>query len=220
MTLSELKRLTEIGEGLHLEFKLRLPRAEKIVREVVGFANTRGGKVLVGVDDDGAIKGVKDVQEELFVLDTTLASYCHPTPAYSVERVPVTRKREVIVIDVPPSPDKPHFLVLEQNGNRQRTAFIRIRDQVIEASREMVRLMKLDDDTKDVKFEYGKKEHTLMNYLDRFERITVAQFARVANIPKRRAAQTLVLLTRANVLRIHPDEKQDYFTLAYDLDQV
>jgi sulfite reductase beta subunit-like hemoprotein len=55
----------------------------------------------------------------------------------------------------------------------------------------------------------------LMRYLDNYGRITVKQFASLANISDRSASRTLVLLTRANVLRLHADHRHDYFTLAY-----
>ena len=77
-------------------------------------------------------------------------------------------------------------------------------------------MMKHERDPRDVRFEFGDKERVLMRYLDRYEQITVEGFARLVDIPKRRASQTLVLLTKANLLRLHPDEKADYFTLAYD----
>ena len=66
-----------------------------------------------------------------------------------------------------------------------------------------------------VVFEFGEKEQMLMRYLDYYGRISVAQFAGLANVPLRIASQTLVLLTRANVLRLHTGLKEDYFTLAY-----
>ena len=217
MTLFELKRLVGIGEGLHLEFKRKVPQPEKITREMIALANTRGGKLLIGVDDDGTIVGVKDVEEERFALETALASFCHPPLAFSLDLIPITPKREVIVVNVPSSKSKPHFLLNGTPAQPTRTAFVRVKDQAIEASREVIRLMRAEGSTQDTKFEFGPKEHTLMTYLDRHERITVSQFANLANIPPKRASQTLVLLTKAGLLRIHPDEKEDYFTLAYDI---
>jgi hypothetical protein len=56
-----------------------------------------------------------------------------------------------------------------------------------------------------------------MRYLETYGQITVKQFASLAHIPPRKASHTLVLLTRANILRLHVGEKEDYFTLAYNL---
>ena len=55
MTLQELNQLASLGEGPSLEFKRKVPRPERIAKEVIAFANTRGGRLLLGVDDDGTI---------------------------------------------------------------------------------------------------------------------------------------------------------------------
>ena len=57
MTSNDVKRLAAMGEGRTLEFKNRVPRPERIAREVIALANTDGGTVLVGVDDDGTVLG-------------------------------------------------------------------------------------------------------------------------------------------------------------------
>ena len=88
----------------------------------------------------------------------------------------------------------------------------------LDASREAVRLMKHERAPTDVRFEFGEKERALMRYLDRHEQITVETFARLVDIPRRRASQTLVLLAKANLLRFYPDERADYFTLGYEVE--
>lgn len=217
MDLSDIRRYVSFGEGQHIEFKQRAPRPERIAKEVIALANARGGKLFVGVDDDGTIRGVRDAEEETFAFREALTAHCDPPVPHTMERVAVTNKREVLVIDVPESPDKPHYLVGVVNGNgRTRTPYVRVADQSIEASREAVRLMKHERAPGDVRFEFGDKERVLMRYLDRHEQITVEGFARLVDIPKRRASQTLVLLAKANLLRLHPNEQADYFTLAYD----
>ena len=72
MELKELYRLVRKGEGETLEFKRKAAHPEKIVREVVAFANTKGGDLLIGVDDNGTIPGVKYAEEEIFVLNKAI----------------------------------------------------------------------------------------------------------------------------------------------------
>lgn len=218
MDLHDLKRYVSFGEGFHIEFKRRAPQPERLAKEVIALANARGGKLFVGVDDDGTIRGVRDVEEERFALRQALDAHCDPPVAVTILAVEVSRRREVLVVDVPESPEKPHYLVNAVNGSgRARTPYVRVADQSIEASREAVRLMKHERAPTDVRFEFGDKERALMRYLDRHEQITVEGFARLVDIPPRRASQTLVLLAKANLLRLHPSERADYFTLAYDV---
>lgn len=216
MNLQELTQLVSLGEGRQLEFKRRVPRAERIAKEVIAMANTDGGRLLLGVDDDGSIVGVRDAEEEEFALREALTAHCDPPVTFTTGRIPVTGRRDVIIVGVPSSQQKPHFL-LNGGGTGDRIAYVRVRDMSVEASKEAVRLMRVSDGVDSVLFEFGEKEQMLMRYLDKYGRITVAQFAKLANIPARRASQTLVLLTRADVLRLHVSENSDYFTLAYEL---
>ncbi|MFQ5569415.1 MAG: helix-turn-helix domain-containing protein [Rhodothermales bacterium] len=217
MTLRELSQLIALGEGQHLEFKQRVPGAERIAKEVTAFANTSGGRLLLGIADDGAIVGVRDATEEEYALGQALIQHCYPPVDFSTERISVTKKRDVIVVSVPASRIKPHFLIGQENGGR--TAYVRVEDMSVEASREAIRLMRTRNNHRDVLFEFGEKEQILMRYLDTYGRISVAQFASLANISPRRASHVLVLLTRANVLHLHSDVKEDYFTLAYNLSE-
>lgn len=213
MNLNDLKRMVAMGEGFHLEFKRKVPKPERIAKEVVALANSKGGKVFLGVDDDGTVRGVRDVHEQLYLLEEALKVHCDPPVDFRIEAVPVSHRREVLVVDVPDSARKPHYLVDGQK-NDQRTAYVRVKDQSIEASRELVKLMRWERNPSDTRFEFGPSERLLMRYLDQYERITVGQFARVANLTRKRASWKLLLLARAGILNLHPDAKGDYFTLA------
>ena len=212
MTLRELSQLVATGESQYLEFKRRVPRPGRIAKEVIALANTYGGRLLLGVDDDGSIVGVRDAEEEEFALRRALQQRCEPMVEVITERIPVTTKRDVIVVRVPESIHKPHFL---KNGTRRHAAYVRVEDKSVEASREAVRLMRSQQNPSDVTFEFGEKEQMLMRYLDSYGRITVAQFATLVDIPAKQASHTLVLLAKANVLQLHKNDREDYFTVAY-----
>ena len=218
MDAYDLKRLVALGEGARLEFKYRVPRPDRIAKEVIALANTQGGKVLVGVGDDGSLVGVKDAEEELFALQEALDAFCEPPVSLAIEGVRISRRREVLVIDVPRSAAKPHFLVPESpRGARQkRKAYIRVGAESVEASREAVALMQAEASPRDVRFTFGEAEQQLMRYLERYERITVREYARLIGRPDWKASKTLVLMARAGVLRLHPEAGEDYFPVAYE----
>ena len=76
-----LVELIAQGEGKTLEFKRELPRFEQIAKTVIAFANTSGGRLLIGVDDDGGLIGVAadevlDLQDRLYA---SLYEQIHPT---------------------------------------------------------------------------------------------------------------------------------------------
>ncbi|MEX1054891.1 MAG: ATP-binding protein, partial [Rhodothermales bacterium] len=93
MTLQELTQLASLGEGANLEFKRKVPRPERFAKEMIAFANTQGGRLLLGVDDDGAVVGLRDVEEEEFVLNRAMSRHCSPELSFSMEHVPVAHRR-------------------------------------------------------------------------------------------------------------------------------
>jgi predicted HTH transcriptional regulator len=223
MTLQELQQLASLGEGVSLEFKRRVPRPERIAKEVVALANTRGGRLLLGVSDDGEIVGLDDVSEEAFLLRRALETCIEPPVAYTTERIVVAPRRDVILVEVPESDRKPHHLVKPRRARRGRlrqgpsgdgTAYVRVEEMSVEASPESVAMME-HDEASAARVEFGENESLLMRYLNDYGRITVAQFARLADIPPARASATLTSFTKANILRLHADRDEDFFTLAY-----
>ncbi|MDR6809427.1 putative HTH transcriptional regulator [Dyadobacter sp. BE34] len=211
MELRLLKELVKKGEGEHLEFKLKSNHPEKIVREVVAFANSGGGKLLVGVGDDKAIKGLKDADEDEYTLSRAIDKYIFPKISFKKERVAITPDRDVLVLTIPRSVDKPHYVV-DDTGARQ--AYIRVEDKSIQASREMKEIMRRGRGERDVSFQYGEKEEKLMKLLDEKESVTVDLFATVAGIPRKIASNTLVVMVLARILEVHPHEMIDKFTMS------
>ena len=216
MTPDDLRRLAAMGEGRHLEFKNRVPRPDRIAREVIALANTDGGKVLVGVDDDGTVLGVKDAQEEFFALQAALADRIVPPVDLGFEPVRVSRTREVLVVHVPASADRPHVLRPDRRPDgtqpKQR-AFVRVADQSVEASREAVAMMRAEGRGDAVTFTFGDAERQLLDYLARHETITVRAYARMHKMPPWKASKALVMLARAGILTLHPREGgEDVFT--------
>lgn len=212
MSPADLRRLVKIGEGYHLEFKRRVSSPVRIAREAIALANTWGGTILVGVNDDGSIPGLKDTEEELFDLRRAFDDHCRPPIPFSHEVVPISEKRDVIAATVHESRKKPHALAAIDSGSSPEV-FVRVHEQTVVASPEMVELMKHEHSTEDVRFEFGDKELLLLRYLETYDSIRVDQFARVAEISEEAASSTLVVLTRAGVTRLIPGEKGDAFVI-------
>ena len=211
MELRLLKELVKKGEGEHTEFKLKSSHPEKIVREVVAFANTGGGKLFVGVGDDKTIKGLKDAEEDEFTLTRAIDKLIYPKISYKKELIPISSDRDVLVITIPKSVDKPHYVV-DDTGSRQ--AYIRVADKSIQASREMKEIMRRGRGERDIRFQYGDKEQKLMKLLDEKQSVTVDLFATVAGIPRKIASNTLVVMVLARILEVHPQEMIDKFTMS------
>jgi predicted HTH transcriptional regulator len=212
MSPADLRRLVKIGEGSHLEFKRRVSSPARIAREAVALANTWGGTILIGVDDDGSITGVKDTEEELFDLRRAFANHCTPELPLVHEIVPISRKRDVIVATVKESQQKPHSHLEDQN-EAEGDILVRVNEHTVVASPERIALMKHERSAEGVRFEFGDKELLLLRYLETYDAVGVNEFARMAHIPRTEASATLIVLTRAGVTQLISGEKGDMFVL-------
>jgi len=215
MTRRELEQLVDLGEGINVEFKRRVPQPERIAKEIVALTNTHGGRIVLGVDDDGSILGIDHASEEEFLLRQAVEAHCRPVVDYQTERVVVEPRCDVLVVTIPESSTKPHRVVVNGEAEGEGKTYVRVEAKSIEASPETVEELREQEESWGVTLELGETESLLMRYLDDYGRISVSQLAQLADIPPERASQTLLRLTRADLLHLHPNEDGDYFTLNY-----
>lgn len=212
MQLQEVKRLASRGEGQHTEFKKKANYPEKIVREIVAFANGDGGTLLLGVDDDGTVSGVRDIEGETFAVNQAIDKWIFPRLAVETTTLKITEKKGVTVFQIPEGLKKPYF-IKEAPDSKRGTAYIRCGDESRQASREMREIIRRRLKSKDISFTYGAKEQLLMEHLDAHPSVTISEFRNLAKLPKWIASKTLVRLVLANVLDIRPAEGGDQYFL-------
>ncbi len=200
------------GESTTVEFKRKVAHPEKIIKELVAFANTRGGYLFIGVNDDGSIPGLKFPEDHIYALEKAIVKYCRPSLPYTIEEIAITEDRWVVLVEIKESRNKPHYILSPTDENK-RITFVRAGDKSIQASREMREIIRRRNNPKNIKFHYGDKERILFEYLEKNEGITLSDFQKLASISHFRASRTLVLLTLANVLNIIPDNRGDLYVL-------
>lgn len=207
----QLKQLVAQGEGLTLEFKRKAAYPDKIVREMIAFANTQGGILLVGIGDDLSIPGLKHPEDDAHVIRQSLQK-CKPALPVTETFIPIGNQRAVIQYIIDASNRKPHYI---QTGPDTRESFVRVADKSIKASREVREIAKRAQHKRDIRFHYGEHEHLLMQYLDTHTSITLKKFMEISGLKRFYASRKLVLLVLADVLRITPHEKGDVYSLAF-----
>ncbi|MEN7546742.1 ATP-binding protein [Rapidithrix thailandica] len=212
MDLRELQQLVARGEGMRLEFKRKAADPVKIMREVVAFANSEGGDLLIGVSDDGSIPGLKYPEEEAFVLDQAIQKYCRPMVQYTKQIIPLNRKKSVLRYHIKSNPVKPVFLLYNLKKQRGK-AYIRLADKSIQSSREVREILKARSRDIATLLQYGQLEQFILRYLSQNEQVNVETFMKLANISYLQASDTLVKLTLSDVLELHPGDLTDYYTL-------
>lgn len=127
MREDELLALLAQGEGDSLEFKSGKVAPDKLAREIVAFANSRGGKILLGVDDNGDVSGWDKTEE--WLMDAVIARHVRPPiiPDYSELTVDGNR---IGIITVPRGTIKPYYAAHQTIGDR---IYTRIGDTCHEA---------------------------------------------------------------------------------------
>ena len=214
MNIHHIKTLIEEGEGFELEFKRKVSSPEKIAKTMSSFANTKGGTILFGVDDDGSLVGIDSEKSELDLIHQAGEYFCEPKVEFSIEIIPFNH-RDIIVVFVEESDNKPHYVV--HDHSEEEKVFIRVNDNTVLASREVIKVLRDERaDKPPLTLSIGENEKRLFSYLDEHQRISVLQYSDLVNVSSRRASRILTTLVRAGVIRIHTLERTDYFTLASD----
>ena len=134
-----------VAEGEHVcqDFKFAISDARKIARSISAFANNSGGRLLIGVKDNGVIAGVRN-EEDIYVVEQAAERYCQPpqTPVFKAYRLEGTVR--VIVAEIPKSVQRP-VSVVEDGG--QLKAYYRVADENIAAHPLMVRAWQMQADS-------------------------------------------------------------------------
>jgi len=219
MKSRKLIEIIESGESTTVEFKRKSVSPEKIAKEMTAFANTKGGYLLIGVDDNSALYGVESEKTEIDIIEKATQFFIIPPIEPKVEVVNLLGQYEIVVVEIKESPFKPHLAVITSKNEfgeevTLKRAYIRLGEKSVIASSEMYRLLKetYSPSVRNIKIYIGEAEKRLFSYLEAKERITVKEYAKLVNISKRRAERKLITLVRAGVLQIHNDSHNDYFT--------
>ena len=207
----DLAHLIAQGESEELEFKQKTTHPHRISRTLVSLANTRGGQVLVGVDDAGRIVGVRDAEEELFVLRDAAQHYVEPPLTTLRFRELEADGRTVLVVTVPESRNKPHRAQVAPDDWR---GYVRVHDASVQTSGLTEKVLERQPPAaRSEPLPLNRHELAVLDYLKTHPRITLPQLMKLANLGKRRAFQTLIKLVLHGYLRHHDKEKEVYYTV-------
>lgn len=203
LTLAELAEILREGEGARVEFKRGLPRPEKVARSLCSFANTRGGLLLVGVDDDGSIRGASDARAVTAEIRRAARDLVEPPLAVRTQTL-ATEAGPVVVCSVPLSGLRPHA---SQAADGAREIVVRIgssnrvaRGAALEALRFQRRgRSSLDELERRILAWVGREASGER----RVRGVTIEGFLRSHNIGKQRARRAFLHLEREGHLVGH-----------------
>jgi hypothetical protein len=199
-------KLIQQGEHQQQDFKYCISDSKKIARSLVAFANTDGGRLLIGVKDNGNIAGVRS-EEEYYMVEAAARIYSKPMIEFTTKQHFIDGKT-VLEVMIEPSADKPHCAV-DENG--KWWAYFRKDDENRLANKVMLEVWKKQKSTDGVLITYSDDEKMLLDYLENHEKISVSKYARIAHIPYKKAEQVIINFRVLNILKdCFGDNRIDY----------
>ncbi len=124
------------AESNLIELKRETPKNDQIVKTMIGFCNTHGGKLVLGVADNREIIGLSDSEIENLMesIDKSIADSCSP---HVLPRVYAQRfgEQSVLIIEVSEGMNKPYF---KRSEGFQKGVFVRLGRHTLRASPEMI----------------------------------------------------------------------------------
>ena len=201
-----LLNLIQEGEHQQQDFKYRVADACKLAKSVSAFANTYGGRLLIGVRDDGHLSGVRS-EEEIYMMHQAAYKYCKPESSIKFDTYHV-EGRTIVVATVPPS-DKRPVCALDEEGKLR--AYIRIADENIVASPVHLALWR---ETQKPKGSVMTYDTTVRQLLDAMQgRQTLNQIVRLSRLPRPKVIILLARLIRFGTVQWEYTDQQFLFSL-------
>ena len=194
------------GEHQTQDFKYCISDSKKIARSLVAFANTDGGRLLIGVKDNGRIAGVRS-EEEYYMVESAAKIYSNPPIDFTTQQHTVDGKTILEVI-IEPSAEKPHFA---KDDEGKWWAYFRKDDENKLASKVMIEVWKAQNSPKGILINYSNDEKILLDYLETNEKISVSKYARIAHLSYKKAEQIIINFRALNILKdVIGENRVDY----------
>ena len=132
------------GESKNIESKVSLPdKSEKYVKTIVAFANTQGGKLIVGVDDKNhQVIGVENdiLFQTMDAIATAVSDSCMPQIIPDIEPQTVEGKT-IIIVSVEAGKNRPYYL---KSKGKENGTYIRVAGTSRQAFPEKIKELEME----------------------------------------------------------------------------
>jgi len=192
---SKIIRMIAEGEHQRQDFKYCINDSRKIARSMVAFANSDGGRLLLGIRDNGSVAGVRS-DEEYFMAEAAAKLYSRPPVTFQTQQWLIDGKT-VLEINILKSDEIPHFA---QNEEGKWLVYIRKDDQNIVAPGILLKVWAQQKNPLGVFIRFSDEEKRLLSLLESNQNISLSQFSRLAKIPRWKGEKLLVKLIVTGVV--------------------
>lgn len=192
-----IRRLIEEGEHEHQDFKFKISDARKIAHSISAFANNDGGRLLVGVKDNGVIAGIRS-EEDLHVIEAAAEVYCRPQVTVEMQAFLCENSQVVLRASIPKALHRP-VECLEEDGSWR--AYYRVADENIVAHPLMVRAWRMIEGEDSIGgIAYSATEGSLLEALERRGLASVEELMVDAHLSRMVAEDIIVRLASVGVI--------------------
>ena len=206
-------KLIQEGEHQQQDFKYCINDSKKIAKSLVAFANTDGGRLLIGVKDNGKVAGIK-TDEEFYMVEAAAKIYSKPAISFMTQQWLVEGKT-VLEIKIEPSKLKPHFA---KDDNGKWLAYIRIDDENYLAHKIQVNVWKKQNSVNGIYFTYSNDEKMLIEILQKYDSISFSKYIRIAHVSRQTAENILTNFALMNVINMNTTKEGTTFSLNKQFD--
>ena len=210
---SRLLKMIAEGEHQRQDFKYCINDSRKIARSMVAFSNADGGRLLLGIRDNGSVAGVKS-DEEYYMAEAAAKLYSKPPVNFQTQQWLVEGKT-VLEIVIPRSPENPHFA---QNDDGKWLVYIRRDDQNIVAPGILLKVWEQQKNPLGVFIRFSDEEKRLLSLLDANQHLSLNQFLRKAKLPRWKGEKLLVKLIVIGIVGMDIRESGTRFFLRDDFE--
>jgi predicted HTH transcriptional regulator len=177
-----IRKLIAKGENQQLDFKFGINDSRKIARTLVAFANTDGGRLLIGVKDNGSIAGVRS-EEEFYMVQAASEMYTRPVVPFKVKEWTVNQKK-VLEIIVPAMKDGLHSAPVEKD---EYLIYIRVKDENYPVNSVWLKAYKWKNLKTGTFIRFTENEKFLLEYLEAQPQITQSKYCKLTKINSKTA---------------------------------
>ena len=194
-----LNELISKGESDVIDFKFAVNDSRKIARSLVAFANTNGGRLLIGVKDNGVVSGVRS-GEELYMVDTANMMYCVPEIELTKQKR-IYQGKEVLEVVIKKHEGERLCAVLEENGKEMLYIRIGSSNQLINHIWLRVWTYK-NNKEKTIKAEFRENEMHFLRLFAENQEYTLEDLVRLTSFSKKLCEHFLIKFAALDMIKI------------------
>ncbi len=204
-----LQSLIAQGEHQELDFKFEISDARKIARTLSAFSNTDGGRLLIGVKDNGRISGIRS-DEEYYMVESAASLFSRPEVKFESHTYHIDGKT-VLEIFIPRVARKP---VYARDDTSRWIAFHRVADQNIQASIIRLQVWKEENKARGKLLRFTRREEFLLQYIRDSPGKHLKQIREDTGFRRKELINLLTKLVRFDVVKMSFREGEDRFFLS------